>query len=380
MIKIGDINTHLLEINYVAELIKKLADYKYNFKDIADYFKIIIDEEIEINYSKNVGSNGVVLINIHKSKGLEYPICFFADLTCNFNRRDIKESFLFDKDFGLITPFYQEGKKDTVLKILYKNKYIKEDTSERIRLFYVALTRAREKMYFVIPKIEFLDIVSSPFKFTSYSHFISFYYNEAVERFVKEVDYLDFINKDYLEFSPSDYESGLNIVEPIIYPEINYKASSIEKVQISKNISSLLTNEDAIILKIGTRVHEILQTIDLVKKDYLNLELTDREIKLLSNVLNLECFNNLSNAKIYKEHEFMYFNNGKEYHGIIDLLVEYDDHFDIIDYKLSDIDKEEYVKQLNEYYKYIKLISNKDVKMYLLSITKAKLKEVFVIE
>ena len=103
-------------------------------------------------------------------------------------------------------------------------------------------------------------------------------------------------------------------------------------------------------------------------------------MKLLSNVLSLNCFSNLENAKIYKEHEFIYELDGKDYHGVIDLLVEYDDHFEIIDYKLSDIDKPEYIKQLNEYYKYIKNISNKDVKMYLLSITKAKLKEVFVIE
>ena len=64
--------------------------------------------------------------------------------------------------------------------------------------------------------------------------------------------------------------------------------------------------------------------------------------------------------------------------GIIDLLVEYEDHFEIIDYKLFDIDKPEYEKQLNEYYNYIKLISNKEIKMYLLSIVKAELKEVSV--
>ena len=79
-------------------------------------------------------------------------------------------------------------------------------------------------------------------------------------------------------------------------------------------------------------------------------------------------------------YEFMYEDDGNLYHGIIDLLVEYDDHFEIIDYKLSDIDKPEYEIQLNEYYKYISKISNKNVKMYLLSLTKAKLKEVFVIQ
>lgn len=380
LIKIGDINTHLTVINYVANLIENLASYNYDFMEVAKYFEVIIDKEIEINYSKNIGASGVVLINIHKSKGLEYPICFFADLTSKFNRVDVKDSFLFDKDFGFITPYYQEGKEDTILKILYKNKYIKEDISERIRLFYVALTRAREKMYFVIPKIQFLETVSSPFMFYSYSHFISHYYDEAVYRFVKEVDYEDIVDKDYLEFSSNDYESAITKTEPIIYSDVKYCATTIDKVRISKSISELMTKQDAFVLKLGTRIHEILQTIDLIKKDYSNLQLTENETKLLSNVLNLECFSNLSKAKIYKEFEFIYNIDGKEYHGIIDLLVEYDDHFEIIDYKLSDIDKSEYVKQLNDYYKYIRSISNKDIKLYLLSITKAQLKKVPVVE
>ena len=380
LIKIGDINNNLLVINYVANLINNLIDYNYDFSDIAKHFELIIDDEIEVNYSKNSGSNGVVLINIHKSKGLEYPICFFADLTSKFNRVDAKDSFLFDNNFGFITPFYQGCEDYTILKTLYKNNYIKEDISERIRLFYVALTRAREKMYFVLPKYDYLEKVSSPFMFYSFSHFISFYYDLAVAKFMKEVNYDGMVNKEYLEFSSDDYKKVITRTEPLIYPNKVYKSQEVQKVNISKTVSNILTLDEVFVLNLGTKVHEILQTVDLVKKDISKITLTDKELKLINNVLSLECFSNLDGAKIYKEHEFIYELDGKQYHGIIDLLVEYDDHFEIIDYKLSDIDKPEYVKQLNEYYKYIKNISNKDVKMYLLSITKAKLKEVFVIE
>ena len=59
-----------------------------------------------------------------------------------------------------------------------------------------------------------------------------------------------------------------------------------------------------------------------------------------------------------------------------DLLVE---HLKLL-MEGKSIDKPEYEIQLNEYYKYISKISNKNVKMYLLSLTKAKLKEVFVIQ
>ena len=191
LIKIGDIDKHLSVINYLADMISNLCAYKYDLELIAKHFELIIDEEIEINYSNKTNANGVVLINIHKSKGLEYPICFFCDLTGGFNRTDIKESFLFDKYFGFITPYFSDAKEDTILKILYKHKYIKEDISERIRLFYVALTRAREKMYFVIPKIDYLKKVASPFLFNSYANFISYYYDEAIKKYVKEVNYDD---------------------------------------------------------------------------------------------------------------------------------------------------------------------------------------------
>jgi len=74
----------------------------------------------------------------------------------------------------------------------------------------------------------------------------------------------------------------------------------------------------------------------------------------------------------HKEYEFIYEEEEIEKHGIIDLLLEYEDHFDIIDYKLKNIDDENYDKQLNGYKKYIQSISNKQVNCYLYSILDSK--------
>ena len=57
------------------------------------------------------------------------------------------------------------------------------------------------------------------------------------------------------------------------------------------------------------------------------------------------------------------------------MLLEYDDRFVIIDYKLSDIDKPEYYDQLKVYYDYIRSSSNKKIYVYLLSINKEITKE-----
>ena len=57
-------------------------------------------------------------------------------------------------------------------------------------------------------------------------------------------------------------------------------------------------------------------------------------------------------------------------------MLEYEDYINIIDYKLKNIDDENYIKQLNGYKKYIESISNKKVYTYLYSIMDNMIKEV----
>ena len=56
-------------------------------------------------------------------------------------------------------------------------------------------------------------------------------------------------------------------------------------------------------------------------------------------------------------------------------MLEYDDKIDIIDYKLSNVEDENYLKQLNGYKEYISKISNKDINIYLYSIASGELKK-----
>ena len=84
---------------------------------------------------------------------------------------------------------------------------------------------------------------------------------------------------------------------------------------------------------------------------------------------------NIKDEKIYKEHEFILTENEEEYHGIIDLMNIYDDHIDIIDYKLKNILDTAYLKQLNGYKNYIEGISNKKVYIYLYSIMDEKIED-----
>ena len=91
---------------------------------------------------------------------------------------------------------------------------------------------------------------------------------------------------------------------------------------------------------------------------------------------NINCIGNIDNSNIYKEYEFITNIDNKEYHGIIDLIIEYDDCIKIIDYKLKNINDIEYKKQLNIYREYISSITNKKVYTYLYSIIDNILTEV----
>lgn len=128
-------------------------------------------------------------------------------------------------------------------------------------------------------------------------------------------------------------------------------------------------------MKFGTKVHEIFELLD-----FRNIDLSLVDNKFIRNkvekFLSNDLLKNISNANIYKEYEFIYNKDNNEYHGIIDLMLEYDNHIDIIDYKLKSITDENYIKQLNGYKEYIEKISNKNVSTYLYSILDEKVLQI----
>ncbi|MDB5052257.1 MAG: helicase [Bacilli bacterium] len=92
----------------------------------------------------------VRIMSIHKSKGLEFPIVFVAGLAKMFNQQDLNGSFLLHKELGFGPKFV-----DTMLRVSYpslpylaiKRRMRMETLAEEMRVLYVALTRAREKLY-----------------------------------------------------------------------------------------------------------------------------------------------------------------------------------------------------------------------------------------
>ncbi|MDD2553949.1 MAG: 3'-5' exonuclease, partial [Desulfotomaculaceae bacterium] len=96
--------------------------------------------------------NVVRIMSIHKSKGLEFPVVFVAGLGRRFNFSDLNKDMLFHKDLGLGLQLVDTAARVTypaMSKLALKQKLKLEQLAEEMRVLYVALTRAREKLVLV---------------------------------------------------------------------------------------------------------------------------------------------------------------------------------------------------------------------------------------
>ena len=92
------------------------------------------------------------IMTIHSSKGLEFPFVFMAGMGRNFNTMDLRKNFLLDKDLGFATKYIDAKKRisyPSLPQIAFSKKKKMELLAEEMRVLYVALTRAKEKLILI---------------------------------------------------------------------------------------------------------------------------------------------------------------------------------------------------------------------------------------
>ncbi len=383
--KVGDYEEVNVRLKTINSLSSSLSSLGLSIMDFRDYLTDIIEDDEDIKYATYTKEgNSVKILTIHKSKGLEYPICYFADLDHEFNTSELKDKFIVDKKYGLIVPSNLEEIDNSLLKEMYKYDFNREEVSEKIRLFYVALTRAREQMIIVLPDKETRtleknnDGVIEEIRRLSFNKLSSFIYGikNYLYSYFEQIDIEKLgLTKNYLYPKKIVQETLNNIKDNINVEEINIENEVVEEKHFSKETNKIITKEENDLMKFGTKAHEIFELLD-----FRNIDLSLVDNKFIRNkvekFLSNDLLKNISNANIYKEYEFIYIKDNNEYHGIIDLMLEYDNHIDIIDYKLKSITDENYIKQLNGYKEYIEKISNKEVSTYLYSILDEKVLQI----
>lgn len=108
----------------------------------------------DLGVAKSIGEKDDVirLVTIHSSKGLEYPIVFVAGLGSNFNQMDFNENYLFDQQFGLAVKAIDPDNRIIYTSLPFlamKEKKQLEMKAEEMRILYVAMTRAKERLIMV---------------------------------------------------------------------------------------------------------------------------------------------------------------------------------------------------------------------------------------
>lgn len=376
---LGDYNANILRIQKLKEITNSLINLDYDIYDYQKYLDDIISNNLKLEYSVNDNSTDTVkIMTIHASKGLEFGVCYYGELYNRFNNSDAISKYSYDNKYGIILPYKDKFLYNTIYHNLSYRDYVMENISERIRLFYVALTRAKEKMIFILPSNtkddnkSIGDIIDNSIR-GKYNSFASIMYSlESITKdYYKNIDINDInLSKDYNMISNNNYKEHLKLINDKIEVNTTCIPSSIkENKTFSKKNIHIVTKEEEDKLLYGRLIHELFECTDFNNLD----NLSDNNKKIIERFLEKV---DISHANIYKEYEFIYDEDNTTYHGIIDLMLEYQDNIKIIDYKLKNINDDAYIKQLNGYKNYIEKLFNKKTSIYLYSITLNTLEEI----
>ena len=374
---LGEVKENYELLDSFEHLAASMSKLGYKLKEFSEYFEQLEKYDESFNVAPSFSGNDVVrYLTIHQSKGLEYPIIYLPSLFHSFesqmNRKANNSAYKTSARFGLIIPSIQDeieaqnGIEDTTQSTVYafveKLLAKKEALSEKMRLFYVALTRAKEGAYLYEMDKGDKPLVSDPRNAKRFDDFLDCYSNKKGTIKVEVTS------------GPTGHKgNGRSLAgdfKPFEYHSISV-APSVKNVARASKEAHGLPDEGA--LRFGEKLHRLLELSDFASKDSSWIK-EDAERKLIQGVLSLSLFEKAGEAKVY--HEYAFYDEDNDLNGIIDLLLVYPDHIDLVDFKTSNIEDEAYVKQLDSYSEYLKKVFNKPIKRYLLSIVGQTFKEI----
>jgi ATP-dependent nuclease subunit A len=234
-------------------LFEKAKQYeKASFKGLFNFIQFIDKlkkQNGDLASAKLIGENEDVIriMSIHKSKGLEFPVVFLCNSHKKFNMQDLNDNILLHQDIGFgptIMDTTRKIKYSSIAKDAIKLKMKQETLSEEQRILYVALTRAKEKLYITGRSKDFTKYVQDKNKV------LEMYESDNIKldaKLMKKANsYLDWIMHVYL----------FNQGRTITLKGEQYKLSDIITLNVSnkKDLLKALAKE------------EVVEQIDLKEK------------------------------------------------------------------------------------------------------------------
>lgn len=320
--------------------------------------------ELDIEYQKPLDFelDAVILLTMHKSKGLEFPICYYPGLTKQFHSPETKAFFLFEPHLGLIAKAFEHGYYDTFQRLLYTQKLKQNELSERVRLLYVALTRAKEQAILLYDQSqdeenEELEIDSPPheelLRVRSFMQLIQTSPDFAHWPRLRQVQSPSLIPKQQERIATT--------------PPLLYERTLLARDQGDDLNERLVMESPSLSLyqKEGTHLHQLLELTDIKQKKLPNLDMTSWERKLLQAFLDSPWLETAEIIRVYHEYALL---DQENHIAIIDCLIEYPEKYLVIDFKTKNIGSQDYQEQVKRYLQALQTFTSKPIRGVLYSL------------
>ena len=252
-----------------------------------NYIEKVKTSSKDMDSAKIIGENDDVIriMSIHKSKGLEFPVVFLSGTGKQFNMQDLNNKILLHPEIGIGVKYIDYDRQieyDTLSKQAMKNQIMLETLSEEMRVLYVALTRAKEKLiitgYSTKDKQKELDEIIYKYenlnhiilkKYKTYLDWIKLVYNYNKE-IMQELSIINlYSKKEVLKNCVAEKEKEVNTAEQILKKISEIKIDEKEEKNIADLLEYSYKFNDATIVPTKTSVTEIKEmTKDDASREY----------------------------------------------------------------------------------------------------------------
>ena len=242
----------------LTEMAKQYESIGY--KGLFNFIKYIDNLK---QYNTDYGEASVVseyedtvrLMSIHKSKGLEFPVCFVSGLHKRFNTSDYKNAIIADSKLGIACDYVdlEYGlKSSSIKKNVLKYKKRIDNLGEELRVLYVAMSRAKEKL--ILTAV--IDTADKAYE--KYSH-IEESNKLSMLDIMNASSYLDFLLLSDVKTRESIKTKLVKVEELMRYEE----KKQIETLRLKEKLDSMKLIDDTKLNELVKKPYDYIKDIDL---------------------------------------------------------------------------------------------------------------------
>jgi ATP-dependent helicase/nuclease subunit A len=298
---------------------KAIAFESTSYKGLFNFIRYIENlQKYNVDFGEaeivNENDDTVRILSIHKSKGLEFPIVFVSGMGKQFNNQDARAKIIMHPDLGIgadYIDFENRVKAPTLIKRAMQKQIQMENLGEELRVLYVALTRAKEKLIMTGAMSKIGDKLSSWQQAQNKKEKLSFreiseasnyiewvlqallrhkdsedflntydvssnycllpFSNEAKYN-IKSIKLADLVNDEIVkqvtnEETKEELLRGLDSIDDneVLMSQINDKLNFQYRYEVDKNIHTKMTVSE--IKKIGQNIDDIDTSISIIKDE-----------------------------------------------------------------------------------------------------------------